>query len=1557
MSKILDNSYAAMTATRDLFNGTSFRISEWTPDTFYSHDKHNIDFVAFQGSLLYCSKSHWSNEENKPILFVNEYGIATGLQPNQYWAFIFGGANQFNEGIPVLMPQLKIINGYWYVSYDEGSTWTEAGKATGDKGDTGESGETIITNYKFKIENGHLFYTYNDITWTDLGKVVGNDGKDGIDGSYPEDIVYVKSTDVLFGKSNSPYIEPDSWDSTIEIWTEGTYIWTRNKIEYSNNEVKYSSPVCITGNSGVSGNGIKSITEMYYLSSDYNKLSGGEWTYNNLGSIKNGYIWTKLKIEYTDGTIIYTDPICNTGLAGRDGNDGQSGAGIEYIYAASKEKTLDFSQSGISYPDNSWNYDSAKKPWFDNPQTVTPEYPVVWVSTRSKGQGNNYWGNWNPPTVHAVFGFDGPGQEYIYIRSSNLNDTRFSETGLPYPDNSWESDKIPSDSKWTDNPSGVSPEYPIEWESVRSYNNNAWGEWSTPTIHSKFGFDATTYSVSLSNDSDQLYYKNIQTSIYTYSSFENIPENVSTTLAGNKNMEFATKSVFYSKLPNGITSIGAVFKDSHNITDIILPESLEIIGGSAFAHCYNLTNICIPKNVTRIERSAFAYCYKLPSIIIPDNVTFIGHGAFNENRNLSSIYIGNNVNTIENVAFEYTFINSVDLPSSLTTIGGGAFANCKKLETVYCRAINPPSIIKEANTERWNCFLNCPNLKYIYVPFDSVEFYKSADGWKDYDNYIVGFNFGDRNIPEYNYITETSGEFSIECTWDAETVNKYLNVCGFTNIEHSNTNNNTRKVSLANQTLSTTASLFKNTEQIPITFDNDNNPYEIIYDNNGIATISKTYDEHAIIDESDISISICPEPNIYINKIFKVYLKNSITDYDLVLSQEVIPCDSEGKIKEDTNITIKVKKSPLNGSGEIETLGWDKFDSENITLEINEGSISEGIWKFSKGSIFNKPSITLYVNSSIYDTEDLSFTKDGVDGVDGLDALTTVQVTLYKASENVTLPTFTFDSYNIYNYEFYKNGQSIDTDNWSYNVPESDFNIYACSATLVGNLKNGILKIPTLPNELNRYIFNIYECNNLDDNIYFHYYTTGNADSSLDISYVIREYKTNGKTDNLLNYLKQKYQGEVSFDKIEGVECQDLCVFNCSNDIEDWERFEYLPIGNKIDNLTEYSFQDVKKYYRTYAIGLDVNNSGNILIAPATLISNYSGPEVIGWSELSNPSLYKWIKSAQIAQICLPMSIQKDSDGNLWYKNISPLNYTFNILNANAEFPYNYVVEKSYLDNIDYDYYDGLTNLSINKTSFENLHIYRDALGDNDLEYLKNAFGESNIANNMVTISNIIGTVEGNNNIVAGITNGKSISYDNVQQNDPPMIFAGATSISEVNNAKFRVNKSGEVTASNLNITGGSIIIGDCEIRPEGIKMTGDITVKTHYNISKDVTDGVSTFTVTTGLPGKAPDFALKGYGQLANSYVFSTGISTVKFERLIPSKNMEGFAKALSLNGILIKNESGGPITVSYAESYTTDALSSKTIDNNHIMFLKPISHIDDNANMFIYWNCSNQF
>ena len=40
-----------------------------------------------------------------------------------------------------ITPQLKIEDGYWYISYDNGATWTQLGKATGEDGKDGVDGE------------------------------------------------------------------------------------------------------------------------------------------------------------------------------------------------------------------------------------------------------------------------------------------------------------------------------------------------------------------------------------------------------------------------------------------------------------------------------------------------------------------------------------------------------------------------------------------------------------------------------------------------------------------------------------------------------------------------------------------------------------------------------------------------------------------------------------------------------------------------------------------------------------------------------------------------------------------------------------------------------------------------------------------------------------------------------------------------------------------------------------------------------------------------------------------------------------------------------------------------------------------------------------------------------------------------------------------------------------------------------------------------------------------------------------------------------------------------
>ncbi len=62
------------------------------------------------------------------------------------------------SGAPGVTPQLKIDDGFWYVSTDEGKTWTKLGKATGEDGDSFFKDITWDDDYVYlTLQNGTKF--------------------------------------------------------------------------------------------------------------------------------------------------------------------------------------------------------------------------------------------------------------------------------------------------------------------------------------------------------------------------------------------------------------------------------------------------------------------------------------------------------------------------------------------------------------------------------------------------------------------------------------------------------------------------------------------------------------------------------------------------------------------------------------------------------------------------------------------------------------------------------------------------------------------------------------------------------------------------------------------------------------------------------------------------------------------------------------------------------------------------------------------------------------------------------------------------------------------------------------------------------------------------------------------------------------------------------------------------------------------------------------------------------------------------------------------------------
>ena len=81
------------------------------------------------------------------------------------------------DGKDGITPQFKIENNYWYISYDNGTTWEKLGKATGSNGLDGVNGNDGDSMFKkVYVENGYVCFELNDSTNTIIRIPLMKDG-------------------------------------------------------------------------------------------------------------------------------------------------------------------------------------------------------------------------------------------------------------------------------------------------------------------------------------------------------------------------------------------------------------------------------------------------------------------------------------------------------------------------------------------------------------------------------------------------------------------------------------------------------------------------------------------------------------------------------------------------------------------------------------------------------------------------------------------------------------------------------------------------------------------------------------------------------------------------------------------------------------------------------------------------------------------------------------------------------------------------------------------------------------------------------------------------------------------------------------------------------------------------------------------------------------------------------------------------------------------------------------------------------------------------------------
>lgn len=184
------------------------------------------------------------------------------------------------------------------------------------------------------VPAGQYLWTKTVWTYTDNSSEtgysvarMGQDGAKGNDGIAGKDGVGIKTTLIEYAVSTSGTVRPTSgWSTTIPNTPQGQYLWTRTTWTYTDNTTEQGYTVARQGANGANGtngtNGVGISTTII----EYNKSTSSAtppatgWT-STIPTISGGeYLWTRVTLNYTNGTKAESYTVARQG---EDGSDGQ----------------------------------------------------------------------------------------------------------------------------------------------------------------------------------------------------------------------------------------------------------------------------------------------------------------------------------------------------------------------------------------------------------------------------------------------------------------------------------------------------------------------------------------------------------------------------------------------------------------------------------------------------------------------------------------------------------------------------------------------------------------------------------------------------------------------------------------------------------------------------------------------------------------------------------------------------------------------------------------------------------------------------------------------------------------------------------------------------------------------------------------------------------------------------------------------------------------------------------------------------------------------------------
>jgi hypothetical protein len=196
-----------------------------------------------------------------------------------------------------------------------------------------------------------------------------------------------------------------------------------------------------------------------------------------------------------------------------------------------------------------------------------------------------------------------------------------------------------------------------------------------------------------------------------------------------------------------------------NGTRLYFSEGLETIEDEAFYGLKIWNTVVFPKSLKEINNKswgggagagAFAYVQFKGGVQLPENLSFLGQGIFRGSSISGSITLPAGISSVRDNTYHGTQLSEVTIPSNyeeirqeafadclelktitigknVNYIGERAIANCPQLSTVICLAKTPPTASSAFADLEWDKVV-------LEVPESSLNLYRSADGWKKFQN-------------------------------------------------------------------------------------------------------------------------------------------------------------------------------------------------------------------------------------------------------------------------------------------------------------------------------------------------------------------------------------------------------------------------------------------------------------------------------------------------------------------------------------------------------------------------------------------------------------------------------------------------------------------------------------------------------------------------------------------------------------------------------------------------------------------------------------------------------